>query len=107
MRTGLVKSLGWWDSFGVGFGGVVLGVAMTSFYYVLPATLPRANLIGSLLFLLIVSCAIPDCLYSARFCDAPFRWRLHLRQQDHSSCNRVHAELARNFYRYVESTDFL
>ncbi len=52
--TGLVKSLGWWDSFGVGFGGVVLGVAMTSFYYALPATLPKANLIGSLLFLLIV-----------------------------------------------------
>jgi amino acid transporter len=52
--TGLVRSLGWWDSFGVGFGGVVLGVAMTSFYYAIPSTLPNANLIGSLLFLLIV-----------------------------------------------------
>ncbi|HUK28708.1 MAG TPA: APC family permease [Candidatus Acidoferrales bacterium] len=52
--TGLVRSLGWWDSFGVGFGGVVLGVAMTSFYYAIPSTLPNANLVGSLLFLLIV-----------------------------------------------------
>ena len=52
--TGLVRSLGWWDSFGVGFGGVVLGVAMTSFYYAIPSTLPQANLVGSLFFLLIV-----------------------------------------------------
>lgn len=52
--TGLVRSLGWWDSFGVGFGGVVLGVAMTSFYYAIPSTLPKANLVGSLLFLLVV-----------------------------------------------------
>jgi amino acid transporter len=52
--TGLVRSLGWWDSFGVGFGGVVLGVAMTSFYYAIPSTLPNANLIASLLFLLVV-----------------------------------------------------
>ena len=52
--TGLVRSLGWWDSFGVGFGGVVLGVAMTSFYYAIPSTLPNANMVGSLLFLLLV-----------------------------------------------------
>jgi amino acid transporter len=49
-----VRSLGWWDSFGIGFGGVVLGVAMTSFYYAFPATLPRADLIGGLVALLIV-----------------------------------------------------
>ena len=52
--TGLVRSLGWWDSFGVGFGGVVLGVAMTSFYYSFPATLPRADLVGALLAMLVV-----------------------------------------------------
>jgi amino acid transporter len=52
--SGLVRSLGWWDSFGIGFGGVVLGVAMTSFYYAIPATLPRVDLLGGLLVLLIV-----------------------------------------------------
>ena len=60
--TGLVRSLGWWDSFGVGFGGVVLGVAMTSFYFAIPSTLPNANLIGSLLFLLIV--LVPYLLFT-------------------------------------------
>ncbi len=52
--SGLVRSLGWWDSFGIGFGGVVLGVSMTSFYYALPATLPKADMVGGLLFLLVV-----------------------------------------------------
>jgi len=52
--SGLVRSLGWWDSFGIGFGGVVLGVAMTSFYYAFPATLPHADLVGGLIALLIV-----------------------------------------------------
>jgi len=52
--SGLVRSLGWWDSFGIGFGGVVLGIAMTSFYYAIPATLPSADMVGGLVFLLIV-----------------------------------------------------
>jgi len=52
--TGLVRGLGWWDSFGIGFGGVVLGVAMTSFYYAFPSTLPNASMLGGLFFLLIV-----------------------------------------------------
>jgi len=32
----------------------VLGVAMTSFYYAIPSTLPNASMVGSLLFLLVV-----------------------------------------------------
>ncbi|MDG6925788.1 MAG: APC family permease [Nitrososphaerota archaeon] len=52
--TGLVRDLGWWSSFGIGFGGVVLGVAMTSFYYAFPLTLPDADILVALLFLLIV-----------------------------------------------------
>jgi amino acid transporter len=52
--SGLVRSLGWWDSFGIGFGGVVLGIAMTSFYYAIPSTLPRVDIVNGLLVLLIV-----------------------------------------------------
>jgi amino acid transporter len=52
--SGLVRSLNWWDSFGIGFGGVVLPIAMTSFYYAIPATLPHAHIVGGLLLLLIV-----------------------------------------------------
>ena len=52
--SGLVRTLGWWDSFGIGFAQVVLGVGMVFAYFAIPSTLPHASIPGGLLLLLVV-----------------------------------------------------
>ena len=52
--SGLVRTLSWWDSFGIGFAQVVLGVGMVFVYYATPSTLPHASIPGGLLILLVV-----------------------------------------------------
>jgi hypothetical protein len=77
--SGLVRSLNWWDSFGIGFGGVVLPIAMTSFYYAIPATLPHAHIVGGLASSDSAH-TISDGLHAACICDATVGRGLHLSQ---------------------------